>query len=102
MSKKNNTYSVDFKINTIERYNSGDEGGVKALSKQLGFRSHNMLTRWLESYNEFGIAGLELGVRYIPLRLFCYYLSRTKHEFLEQCYCSVSTSPYTTYIALNG
>ena len=33
MSKKNNTYSVDFKINTIERYNSGDEGGVKALSK---------------------------------------------------------------------
>lgn len=59
MSKKNNTYSVDFKINTIERYNSGDEGGVKALSKKLGFRSHNMLTRWLKSYNEFGIAGLE-------------------------------------------
>ena len=35
------------------------EGGVKALSKKLGFRSHNMLTRWLKSYNEFGIAGLE-------------------------------------------
>lgn len=59
MDKKKNVYSIEFKINVIERYNSGDEGGVKALSKKLGFRSHNMLTQWLKKYNEFGIAGLE-------------------------------------------
>ncbi len=58
-SKKKNFYSIEFKINVIERYNSGDEGGVKALSKKLGFRSPNMLTQWLKKYNEFGIAGLE-------------------------------------------
>ena len=59
MVKKKNIYSIEFKINTIERYNSGDEGGVKALSKKLSFRSHNILTQWLIKYNEFGIAGLE-------------------------------------------
>src|SRR5659263_70354 len=59
MGKKKNFYSVEFKINTIERYNSGEEGGVKSLSKKLGFRSHNMLSQWLKKYNEFGIAGLE-------------------------------------------
>lgn len=58
-AKKKNVYSIEFKINVIKRYNSGDEGGVKALSKKLGFRSHNMLTQWLKKYNEFGIAGLE-------------------------------------------
>ena len=59
MGKKKNIYSIEFKIDVIERYNSGKEGGVKALSKKLGFRSHNMLTQWLKKYNEFGIAGLE-------------------------------------------
>jgi len=38
--EKKNIYSIEFKINVIEIYNSGDEGGVKALSKKLGFRSH--------------------------------------------------------------
>ena len=59
MGRKKNIYSTEFKINVIERYNSGNEGGVKALSEKLGFRSHNMLTQWLKKYNEFGIAGLE-------------------------------------------
>jgi len=59
MGKKKNFYSVEFKINIIERYNSGNEGGVKSLSKKLGFRSPNMLTQWLKKYNEFGMAGLE-------------------------------------------
>ena len=44
MGRKKNIYSTEFKINVIERYNSGDEGGVKTLSKKLGFRSNNMLT----------------------------------------------------------
>ncbi|MCB2294022.1 hypothetical protein LGK95_10875 [Clostridium algoriphilum] len=55
MGKKKNFYSVESKINVIERYNSGDEGGVKFLSKKLGFRSPNMLTQWFK----IGIAGLE-------------------------------------------
>lgn len=59
MGKKKDIYSIEFKINVIEGYNNGDEGGVKALSKKLGFRSHNMLTQWLKKYNEFGIAGFE-------------------------------------------
>jgi len=59
MGKKKNFYSIEFKINVIERYNSGNGGGVKALSEKLGFRSHKMLTQWLKKYNEFGIAGLE-------------------------------------------
>ena len=59
MGKKKNFYSVEFKINVIERYNSGDEGGIKALSKKLGFRSNTMLRDWLKRYNEFGVAGLD-------------------------------------------
>lgn len=59
MGKKCNTHSIEFKINAVERYNIGDEGGVKALSKKLGLRSHNLLTLWLKKYDEFGIAGLE-------------------------------------------
>ena len=38
MREKNNIYSIEFKINVIERYNSGDEGGVKALSKNGTYR----------------------------------------------------------------
>ena len=34
MGKKKNFYSIEFKINVIERYNSGDEGGVKSLSQK--------------------------------------------------------------------
>jgi len=70
MGKKKNFYSIEFKINVIERYNSGNEGGVKALSEKLGFRSHNMLTQWLKKYNEFGIAGLanKRGKTLSPMR----------------------------------
>jgi transposase len=59
MRQKTNTYSIEFKINAIERYNSGDEGGVKALSKALGLKSYTQLFQWLKKYNEYGIAGLE-------------------------------------------
>ena len=40
---KKNQYSIEFKVNVIERYNSDNEGSVKALSRKLGFRFHNML-----------------------------------------------------------
>ena len=30
MGKTKNIYSAEFKINVIERYNSGEEGGIKA------------------------------------------------------------------------
>jgi len=30
MGKKKNVYSIEFKINVIERYNSGDEGGYSS------------------------------------------------------------------------
>ena len=50
MGKKKNIYSVEFKVDVINRYNSGDEGGVKMLSKKLGFRSNTMLRDWLKKY----------------------------------------------------
>jgi transposase len=70
MGKKKNFYSVEFKINVIKRYNSGEEGGVKALSKKLGFRSNTMLRDWLKKYNEFGAAGLDSkrGKSLTPMR----------------------------------
>jgi len=70
MGKKKNIYSVEFKVDVINRYNSGDEGGVKMLSKKLGFRSNTMLRDWLKKYNEFGVAGLnnKRGKSLTPMR----------------------------------
>ena len=70
MGKKKNIYSVEFKVDVINRYNSGAEGGVKMLSKKLGFRSNTMLRDWLKKYNEFGEAGLnnKRGKSLTPMR----------------------------------
>ena len=70
--KHYNKYSPEFKKETVEKYLSGEIGGMKLAARRLGLRSHAQLKRWTAKYlqnpellkqDNRGKASLKDGVR---------------------------------------
>ena len=49
---KHKKYLPDFKKEAVERYISGELGGLDQATKTLGLKSHSQLKSWLKSYRE--------------------------------------------------
>jgi transposase len=47
---KQQKYSLDFKIQLVEKYLRGEGGGVKRLSKETGLKSDRQLRAWIKKY----------------------------------------------------
>ena len=50
--RKNNHYSPEFKKEAVERYLSGELGGMETASRKLGLKSHRQLMNWTRLYRE--------------------------------------------------
>ena len=50
--KPNNKYSPEFKKEAVEKYLSGEIGGLELAARRLGLRSHSQLKRWTAEYLE--------------------------------------------------
>ena len=50
--KPNNKYSPEFKKEAVEKYLSGELGGMTAATRKLGLRSDNQLRNWIKLYKQ--------------------------------------------------
>ena len=50
--KPNNKYSPEFKKEAVEKYLSGETGGIRTAAKTLGLRSHTQLKNWIRLYKQ--------------------------------------------------
>ena len=50
--KPNNKYSPEFKKEAVEKYLSGELGGMKVASRELGLRSREQLRQWTKLYQQ--------------------------------------------------
>lgn len=50
--RKNKNYTQEFKKEAVERYLSGELGGVRIASRKLGLRSKTQLQQWVKQYKE--------------------------------------------------
>ena len=50
--KPNNKYSYEFKKEAVEKYLSGELGGMTAATRRLGLRAHKQLQDWIRLYKE--------------------------------------------------
>jgi transposase-like protein len=50
--QKFNTYSPDFKKEAVERYMSGELGGMTTAVRKLGMKSHKQLRNWIKLYRQ--------------------------------------------------
>ncbi|MBC1490083.1 transposase [Listeria sp. FSL L7-1485] len=50
-------YSLEFKLNIIHDYLSG-QGGTTFLAKKYGFKTTSQVRKWINAYKEFGEEGL--------------------------------------------
>lgn len=50
--RTNNRYSPEFKKDAVERYLSGELGGMTAAVRKLGLRNHRQLGNWIKLYKE--------------------------------------------------
>jgi transposase len=58
MGKKSKNYTLEFKLEAIEMYLSGEHGGMNLVSKKLNLPSTSMLPNWIKKYQKFGKDGL--------------------------------------------
>lgn len=56
-SRKNNSYSVDFKLKTITMYETSEKS-YQSVANELGLNNPSLITRWCKEYREGGITGL--------------------------------------------
>ncbi len=50
--RTNNKYSPEFKKDAVERYLSGELGGMTNAVRTLGMKSHKQLSVWIKLYKE--------------------------------------------------
>ena len=50
--KPNNKYSPEFKKEAVEKYLSGELGGMSVASRELGLRSREQLRQWIRLYKQ--------------------------------------------------
>ena len=50
--KPNNKYSPEFKKEAVEKYLSGELGGMRVASRELGLRSREQLRQWTKLYHQ--------------------------------------------------
>ena len=58
VSRKNNTYSLDFKLNVVNLYLTG-EMSYQSLANELKINNPPMIARWVKEFREEGIEGLK-------------------------------------------
>lgn len=56
-SRKNNSYSVDFKLKAITMYETSEKS-YQSVANELGLKYPSLIARWRKEYREAGIAGL--------------------------------------------
>lgn len=56
-SRKNNSYSVDFKLKAITMYETSEKS-YQSVANELGLNNSSIITRWCKEYREGGITGL--------------------------------------------
>ena len=57
VSRKNNSYSLDLKLNVVDLYLTG-EMSYQSLAINLKINNPSLITRWVNEYREKGIEGL--------------------------------------------
>jgi len=55
----NRKYTVEFKVNVIKMYLSGNYGGINKICEKFGFPSTAPFRNWLKKYMVSGVTGLE-------------------------------------------
>ncbi|RKQ14192.1 helix-turn-helix domain-containing protein [Ureibacillus endophyticus] len=53
MSRKNNSYSNEFKLQVVQSYLNSEDSYVTT-SKKFNLRSKTQVERWVQKYKEFG------------------------------------------------
>lgn len=56
-SRKNNFYPLDFKLNVVKLYLSG-EGSYQCLANKLDLNNSSLITRWVSEFRNRGIEGI--------------------------------------------
>lgn len=56
-SRKNSSYSVDFKLKAITMYETSEKS-YQSVANELGLNNPSLISRWRKQYREVGIAGL--------------------------------------------
>lgn len=50
--RKNNKYSYEFKKEAVEKYLSGELGGMTFATRKLGLKNHRQLWNWIKLYKQ--------------------------------------------------
>ena len=50
--QKYNKYSYEFKIEAVEKYLSGELGGMTFATRKLGLKNHGQLRNWIKLYKQ--------------------------------------------------
>ena len=66
VSRTNNNYSLDFKLNVVNLYLTG-EMSYQSLSNELKINNPSIIARWVKEFREEGIEGLKPKKRGRPL-----------------------------------
>ena len=68
VSRTNNNYSLDFKLNVVNLYLTG-EMSYQSLANELKINNPSMITRWVIDFREKGIEGLKPKKRGRPSKM---------------------------------
>ena len=67
-SRKKNNYSLDFKLNLVNLYLTG-EMSYQSLANEFKINNPSMIARWVKEFREEGIEGLKSKKRGSPLNM---------------------------------
>ena len=68
VSRRNNNYSLDFKLNVVNLYLKG-EMSYQSLADELNINNPSIITRWVIDFREKGIEGLKPKKRGRPSKM---------------------------------
>ena len=68
VSRKNNNYSLDLKLNVVDLYLTG-EMSYQSLANELKISNPSMIARWVKEFRDEGIEGLKPKKRGRPLNM---------------------------------
>lgn len=68
VSRKNNSYSLDFKLNVVNLYLTG-EMSYQRLANEMKINNPSIIARWVKEFREEGIEGLKPKKRGRPSKM---------------------------------
>ncbi len=68
VSRKNNSYSLDFKLNVVRLYLTG-EMSYQSLANEMKINNPSIIVRWVKEFREEGIEGLKPKKRGRPSKM---------------------------------